>query len=121
MTETPEKTLGDIGFRVAGVILLAASFLVAWLLMDFKTFRQNPLMIPESGMTLMVKPGMTLKSIAGLLDDKGVLDKPVYLVALGRYLDLDSRIKAGEFRLPPVLHQSSFYVSSMRERLFSIT
>jgi len=106
-----KRGLGDIAFRLSGVVVIALSLVIAWLLMDFKAFRQNPLSIPESGIALLVEPGRTLKSISAELTEQQVLEKPVYLRLLARYLDLDSRIKAGEFQLQPgitpeqLLHQ----------------
>ena len=96
-----KRGLGDIAFRLSGVVVIALSLVIAWLLMDFKTFRQNPLSIPESGILLLVKPGSSLKSVSAELTEQQVLEKPVYLRLLARYLDLDSRIKAGEFQLQP--------------------
>ncbi len=116
MMNEPEKTkrgLGDLLFRLSGVLVILASLAVAWLLMDFKAFRENPLSIPEGGLALAVAPGSSLKTIAEQLAEKQLLTKPLYLVALGRYLHLDSRIKAGEFQLSPgmtpeaLLHQLS--------------
>jgi UPF0755 protein len=104
---------GDIGFRVLGLAVVAASFLGAWLLMEFQSFRQNPLAVPGTGIDLVVKPGSSLRSLARHLADREVLEHPLYLVLLGRYLDLDSRIKAGEYQLAPgltpeqLLHQLS--------------
>lgn len=89
----------DLGFRLLGLLLLVGSFVVAWLIMDFQAFRDNPLNLPEQGDTLIVKPGMHLKGIAEQLQQRGVLDKPRYLVWLGRWLGLDSHIKAGEFHI----------------------
>jgi UPF0755 protein len=91
--------------------VVAGSFVLAWLVMDFQTFRQNPLSIPANGMNLVVEPGSGLKSIARRLEQQQVLSKPVYMVMLARYLRLDARIKAGEFQLQPgitpeqLLHQ----------------
>jgi UPF0755 protein len=93
------RTVADIGFRAVGVLVVMASFLGAWLLMDFQSFRRNPMAIPESGMTLLIKPGSSLRSVAAHLQQQRMLDHPAYLVVLGRYLGLDSRIKAGEYRL----------------------
>jgi len=84
---------------------------LAWLLMDFQTFRQTPLTLPATGTSLVVKPGSTLKSIAYQLEQQQIVSKPVYLIVLARYLRLDARIKAGEFQLQPgitpeqLLHQ----------------
>ncbi len=89
----------DLAFRLAGVLLLVASFVGAWLVMDFQAFRAEPLPIPEEGATLIVPPGANLKRVARQLRQRGLLEKPAYLVWLGRYLGLDAHIKAGEFRL----------------------
>lgn len=89
----------DIGFRVAGLLVVLASFAGAWLLMDFQAFRQNPLPVPVNGTQLLVKPGSSLRTIAGELQQRQMLEHPTYLVVLGRYLRLDSRIRAGEYRL----------------------
>jgi len=89
----------ELGFRLLGLLVLAASFVAAWLMMDFQSFRDNPLRLPEQGSTLVVAPGTHLKGIARDLQRQGIIDKPLYLVALGRYLRLDARIKAGEFKL----------------------
>lgn len=94
-----ERGLGDMVFRLTGVVVIALAVVIAWLLMDFKTFRQNPLSIPDGGIALLVEPGRTLKSISAELKHQQVLEKPLYLRVLARYLDLDSRIKAGEFEL----------------------
>jgi UPF0755 protein len=104
---------GDVGFRVLGLVVVIASFLGAWLLMEFQSFRQNPLAIPATGIDLVVKPGSSLRSVASQLAGLQVLEHPLYLVLLGRYLNLDARIKAGEYQLAAsltpeqLLHQLS--------------
>jgi len=98
---------------VLGLAMVIASFLAAWLLMEFHSFRQNPLAVPATGIDLVVKPGSSLRSVAAHLAQRQVLEHPLYLVLLGRYLDLDFRIKAGEYQLAPgltpeqLLHQLS--------------
>lgn len=94
-----QSRVRDRLFRLAGVVVIITSFAGAWLIMDFQTFRKNPLPIPADGATLMVEPGTNLKQIARQLQQQSLLDKPTYLVLLGRYLGLDARLKAGEFRL----------------------
>jgi len=87
------------GFRFLGVLVVVASFVGGWLIMDFQAFRVNPLDLPEEGSTLVVEPGAHLKRIAHDLQQQGIIHKPLYLVLLGRYLGLDAHLKAGEFRL----------------------
>ncbi len=89
----------DLGFRILGLLVLGASFAAAWLIMDFQTFRSNPLPLPEGGATLIVEPGDHLRGIAEELRLRGIIDKPLYLLILGRYLGLDARIKTGEFHI----------------------
>ncbi len=89
----------DLGFRIVGLLVLGLSFVGAWLIMDFQSFREDPLRLPSAGSTLIVQPGDHLRRIAVELQQQGVIDKPLYLVLLGRYLGLDARIKAGEFQL----------------------
>ena len=97
--ERKKRTVRDTVFRISGLLVIVASFVLALLLMDFQAFRQNPLPIPDNGLRLVVEPGSGLKSIARRLEQQQVLSKPVYLVVLARYLRLDARIKAGEFQL----------------------
>lgn len=93
------RTVAEIAFRAGGIAVLLLSFLAAWLLMDFQAFRSNPLPLPEQGLELRVEPGTPLRAIARRLADQGVLAHPYYLVVLARYLGLDARIQAGEYRL----------------------
>jgi peptidoglycan lytic transglycosylase G len=88
-------------FKLAGLLVLVTSFVVAWVIMDFQAFRNNTMEIPAYGMTFEIRSGENLKSVAQRLHEKGVLDTPLYFIALGRYLDFDSRLKAGEFQLLP--------------------
>jgi UPF0755 protein len=92
---------GEVWFRLLGVLVLVVSFVGAWILMDFQAFRKNALEIPEPGTTFEIRSGENLKSVAQRLHENGVLDSPFYFIALGRYLDFDARIKAGEFQLRP--------------------
>ena len=106
-----KRTVRDAVFRVSGLLVVAASFALAWLITDFQIFRQGSLAIPANGVHLMVKPGSSLKSVAAQLEQQQILSDPVYLRILARYLGLDARIKAGEFQLQPginpeqLLHQ----------------
>jgi UPF0755 protein len=90
---------GNTGSRILQLAVIAVAVAGIWLLMEFQAFRQSPLDIPTSGVNLVVKPGASLKSVADRLRELKVLDQPLYLVLLGRYLDLDSRLKAGEYQL----------------------
>jgi len=91
----------EMVFKSVGALVLVASFVVAWVMMDFQMFRKNSMEIPASGATFEIRSGENLKSVASRLHETGMLDTPVYFVILGRYLKFDSRLKAGEFQLRP--------------------
>jgi UPF0755 protein len=100
MTELDEKNAAfrkRLLFKLTGVLLLAASFGLGWLIMDFKSFRQQPLNVAPQGETVEVSQGMTLRQLAASLHARGILEQPRYFIWLARYLRLDSRIKAGEY------------------------
>ena len=98
--ETPPKPrLPDRLFRLAGLLLLLASFGGAWLVMDFDNFRSAPLATGDEAVSLLVRPGSSLKSVASELHERGVLEHPKYLVLLARWLGVDDKIKAGEYAL----------------------
>lgn len=109
-----KRSLAEISFRIAGVIVLLMSFFSAWVLMDFQSFRDNPLPLPLDGVTLDVTPGMSLKAVARRLDELGVIDRKFYLLLLARYRGLDARIQAGEYRL-----QGSITPEQLLQRLSS--
>jgi cell division protein YceG involved in septum cleavage len=64
----------ELGFRLVGIIVILASFAGAWLLMDFQAFREQALQIPDEGTQLVVKPGSSLRAIAGELQQRQLLD-----------------------------------------------
>ena len=85
---------------VLGVLFVIAGFAVAWLVLDFNTFRENQLVNDTEEIAIDIAPGSSLRSIAKQLAADGIIKHPYYLVALGRYLGLDNKIKAGEYHVP---------------------
>ncbi len=92
---------GDRMFRLAGLLLVLASFAGAWLAMDFDSFRTTPLDTGDEPVSLVIKPGSSLRTVAGELHDRGILEHPLYLVLLARWQGIDGKIKAGEYALDP--------------------
>ncbi|KAF0193182.1 MAG: hypothetical protein FD165_285 [Gammaproteobacteria bacterium] len=83
--------------KILGIVIIAASFIVGWLLMDMRTFMITPLNIPDAGYNYTIAPNTTLKRFAYDLDEAGVLTHPGYLILLARWNELSGRIKAGEY------------------------
>lgn len=99
MNDSPKKSRrADRLFRLAGLLLLAASFAGAWLAMDFDSFRSSPLATGDR-QTLLIRHGSSLKAVASELHARGMLDHPSYFVLLARWLGVDGKIKAGEYQL----------------------
>ncbi len=99
MNDNPKKShRADRLFRLAGLLLLAASFAGAWLAMDFDSFRSSPLDTGDK-QTLLIRHGSSLKAVASELHARGMLNHPSYFLLLARWLGVDGKIKAGEYQL----------------------
>jgi len=102
---TPENPatpqLSDRLFRLAGLLLLLASFAGAWLAMDFDSFRSTPLATGDEAIPLLIKPGSSFRTVAAELHKRGILKHPLYLVVLARWQGIDGKIKAGEYAIEP--------------------
>lgn len=104
MTETPvsdkpSRPLANKLYKLIAILILAGSFTVAWLLMDYQNYSEIPLRLPDTGMSYTIAPGSSLRQIAADLAQRGIIDKP-YLFVLTAYLSGHPHsIKAGEYAL----------------------
>lgn len=87
--------------RFIGLTIILASFLFAWLMMDFNNFIDTPLRIPSDGEVYELRPGSTVSTLASDLHEMGYLDKPLYLRLLARWDGSAKKIKAGEYQFSP--------------------
>lgn len=87
--------------RIIGVLLIAASFGLGWLLMDFRGYLETPLDLPPEGVIYRLEPGATIRSLASDLQRQGILRKPLYLRAWARWNRSARQIKAGEYLIEP--------------------
>ena len=85
------------------LMIIVAVLVAFWFYQDYKAYQKASLSVPQQGYVLHVKKGMTLTGIARKLSQEGIIEKPKYLVLLGRELKLDASIKTGEFELQPGL------------------
>jgi len=106
MTESPlpaapQRSLSNALFKLFAVLLLAGSFAVAWLLMDYQAFAASTVHLPAGGVSYTIAPGSSVRRIATDLAQRGIIDKP-YLFVLAAYLGGHSHgIRAGEYALQP--------------------
>jgi UPF0755 protein len=82
------------------VFFLALAVLVAWSVGELRQRWAAPLLIPQSGFTLVVEKGDSLRKAADRLHDAGVLAYPQLVALYGRWTGLDQQIKRGEYLLP---------------------
>lgn len=91
--------IGSTLLKLGGLLLFAGSLVIGWLLLEYRAFTTHPLSIPEEGIELHVSPGSSLRSIAGELAARNILEHPRFLALLGRQTGLASRLHAGEYRI----------------------
>jgi UPF0755 protein len=86
--------------RLLGILIFVLSILLAWGWMEYEGFINKTLNIPEEGVSYNLRPGMTVRSLAQDLKQRGILDKPVLLRFVARWQGQASKLKAGEYYLP---------------------
>ncbi|MES9925217.1 MAG: endolytic transglycosylase MltG [Candidatus Thiodiazotropha endolucinida] len=86
--------------RLLGILIFVASILLAWGWMEYDGFVNKSLNIPEEGVNYILHPGMTVRSLAEDLQQRGMLEKPILLRFIARWQGQASKLKAGEYYLP---------------------
>jgi UPF0755 protein len=87
--------------RILGILILSASLLVTWLMLDFRHFAETPLNLPDDGVLYTLNPGSSVGVLAADLHQQNILDNPLYLRLLARWEGQASRLQAGEYRIAP--------------------
>ncbi|MEW8086237.1 MAG: endolytic transglycosylase MltG [Candidatus Thiodiazotropha endolucinida] len=86
--------------RLFGILIFVASILLAWGWMEYDGFVNKSLNLPEEGVNYILHPGMTVRSLAEDLQQRGMLEKPILLRFIARWQGQASKLKAGEYYLP---------------------
>ena len=86
--------------RLSGILVLAVSLGLGWFWLDYRTFLETPMQLPQEGMVLDVPKGSNLRRVAGRLHRQGVLRDADLLYWHARWYELADRIRAGEFLIP---------------------
>lgn len=85
-------------FKLAGVLILAGSFVAGWLLMSYQQFVDTPMVLLDGApVTLQVSPGSSVKTIARTLQHQGLVQDSRYFVWMVRLRGKAARIQAGEY------------------------
>lgn len=87
--------------RLLGAAVIAASFGLGWVLLDFQHFLQTPLANVEQPQQYEVTPGSGLIAVARDLERRGYIRHPRYLVWYARWRGRADTIVAGEYLLLP--------------------
>ncbi|MGM0592993.1 MAG: endolytic transglycosylase MltG [Pseudomonadota bacterium] len=91
----------ELLFKLIGLLVLLGSFALGWLWMDYQSFREAPLSLPERGESLVVEPGSSLRGVARELERSGVISDARYFRLMARLSGDAARIKSGEYQLQP--------------------
>ncbi len=91
----------SILFKAVALLILAASLVGGWLMMDYRAFLHTPLAVEEGGARFVVKPGTNLSAVAHGLARQGLLDRPRYFVLHARLEGVADSIQAGEYAIAP--------------------
>lgn len=86
--------------RLIGLIILIASFAIAWFMMSMDSFGNQPLQLPEQGVNYHLVPGTSVSSLAHDLEQKGYLDSALFFRLMARLDGQAHKLKAGEYHLP---------------------
>ncbi|MES9811750.1 MAG: endolytic transglycosylase MltG [Candidatus Thiodiazotropha sp.] len=86
--------------RLLGILIFIVSILLAWGWMEYDGFLNKSLNLPEEGVNYILHPGMTVRSLAEDLQQRGMLEKPMLLRFTARWQGQASELKAGEYYLP---------------------
>ncbi len=80
---------------------LAVVLAFLWIKFEHDHFSYLPLKVGQKGLHLVIPSGATVSSIAHELQQRGVLERPLYLVLLARWRGVTRDIKAGEYHIQP--------------------
>ncbi len=87
--------------KLIGILVICVSFAMAWLMLDMKQFTETRIIIPETGVDYILKPGTSLGVLAQDLESRQVISSSIYLRILARWTGQGKKIKAGEYRIQP--------------------
>lgn len=91
----------DFLFKLLGALVLVGSVGAGWALMEWGDALQQDLEVGEQGLRYTVNRGTSFRSVVLDLAERGVLQKPRYLVWTARWTGKAGRMQAGGYHIPP--------------------
>ncbi len=88
-------------FKLLGVLILAGSVGAGWALMEWGDALQQELAVGENGIRYTINRGASFQSVVEDLAERGVLQKPRYLVWTARWTGKAGRMQAGGYYIRP--------------------
>jgi UPF0755 protein len=86
--------------RFIGILIFALSIILTWGWMQYDHFINNPLNLPDEGITYHLKQGSSLRQLASSLAQQKIIEHEFMLKLLARQTRQDNRLKAGEYHIP---------------------
>ncbi|MDM1545436.1 endolytic transglycosylase MltG [Ignatzschineria indica] len=93
--------LSKVSVIIFLIILLGGFFVVS---KDLEDFLQTPVNLPEDGIVLEIKPGMTIDDVVGILRSKNIIRNALYFKWYARFTGDASKLKVGEYALLPEMY-----------------
>lgn len=94
------KRVGRGAQRLIGTVVIAASFLIGWLWMDYRRALDSPLGL-KSPAVFEIAKGESLARITARLSQQRIVSNPIWF-RVRAYLDGSARrLKYGEYEIPP--------------------
>ncbi len=91
----------DFLFKLLGVLVLAGSVGAGWALMEWGDALQQELAVGEKGIRYTINRGASFRSVVEDLADRGVLQKPRYLIWTASWTGKAGRMQAGGYHIRP--------------------
>lgn len=84
--------------RLLGLFIIAGSLLAGWVMMEYRSFVEKPLVLPEETLHYTIPRGASLRWIAQDLAQRGIVEPPLYFLWYARWSG-KGHIRAGEYEL----------------------
>ena len=97
---------------IIGLVVVLLAF--GLLLFQLISFQQETLNLSSEDQTFTIKSGSSIKAIAQQLSQEAIIDDPWLFILMARLKDVDTKIRAGEYRL-----ETNFTTTKLLEKFTS--